>query len=250
VFDGGRLSSVVSQCWFARTAETYPPDCVVAPQAVLRGSGFLRAPFQISKRAAGEATKFSRSGVELLGLISAAHLECGEPPAETSEFIRRQLGNSFDDFFDLHVAQYSIERLVERRKTIGHHQSGSAQRSPEPSLQFRRESMASNHCNPDRQPSELNEPKRERHIFRQHRPQAVIPSRWPRSPSPDNVPGDLRTFCVASKIATTRSNISVPPGKSRLKGWDRLASSTRYCFASTTGRHDAPFQHPRRENTS
>jgi hypothetical protein len=29
--------------------------------------------------------------------------------------------------------------------------------------------------------------------------------------------------------------------KSRLKGWDRRASSTRYRFASTAGRHDAPF---------
>src|SRR6266436_9732084 len=93
---------------------------VVTPQAVLRGSRFLRAPFQISKRAAGEATEFSRSGVELLGVISAARLERGEPPAETGELIRRQLGNSFGDFFDLHAAQYSIERLVERRKTIGH----------------------------------------------------------------------------------------------------------------------------------
>jgi hypothetical protein len=92
---------------------------VVAPQAVLSGSRFLRAPFQISKRAAGEATEFSRSGVELLGVISAARLECGEPPAETGELIRRQLGNSFGDFFDLHAAQYSIERLVERRKRLG-----------------------------------------------------------------------------------------------------------------------------------
>src|SRR6266446_6034396 len=91
---------------------------VVAHEAVLRGSRFLRAPLQISKRATGEATEFSRSGVELLGVISAARLECGEPPAETGELIRRQLGNSFGDFFDLHVAQYSIERLVERRKTI------------------------------------------------------------------------------------------------------------------------------------
>ena len=93
---------------------------VVAAQSVLRGSRFLRAPFQISKRAAGEATEFSRSGVELLGVISAARLECGEPPAETGELIRRQLGNSFGDFFNLHVMQYSIERLVERRKMIGY----------------------------------------------------------------------------------------------------------------------------------
>lgn len=84
---------------------------VVAHQAVLRGSRFLRAPLEISKRATGEATEFSRSGVEFLGVISAARLECGEPPAETGELIRWQLGNSFGDFFDLHVAQYSIERL-------------------------------------------------------------------------------------------------------------------------------------------
>jgi hypothetical protein len=31
----------------------------------------------------------------------------GEPAAEASELIRRQLGNSFGDFFDFHVAQYS-----------------------------------------------------------------------------------------------------------------------------------------------
>jgi hypothetical protein len=74
-------------------------------------SRFLRAPLQISKRATGEATEFSRCRVEFLGVISAARLECGEPPAETGELIRRQPGNSFGDFFDLHVAQYSIERL-------------------------------------------------------------------------------------------------------------------------------------------
>jgi hypothetical protein len=92
----------------------------VGQLGALGGLRFLRAPFQISERAAGEATEFSRSGVELLAVISAARLECGEPPAETGELIRRQLGNSFGDFFDLHVAQYSIAMLVERRKTIGH----------------------------------------------------------------------------------------------------------------------------------
>jgi hypothetical protein len=30
-----------------------------------------------------------------------------EPVAEAGELIRRQLGNSFGDFFDFHVAQYS-----------------------------------------------------------------------------------------------------------------------------------------------
>ena len=68
-------------------------------------SRFLRAPFQFSNRAAGEATKFGRSGVKLLGVVGAARLECGEPTAESGELIRRQLGNSFGDFFDFHGAQ-------------------------------------------------------------------------------------------------------------------------------------------------
>ena len=37
----------------------------------------------------------------------AARLERGEPAAEAGELIRRQLGNSFGDFFYFHVAQYS-----------------------------------------------------------------------------------------------------------------------------------------------
>ena len=41
-------------------------------------SRFLRALFQFSKRAAGEATKFGRSGVKLLGVVGAARLECGK----------------------------------------------------------------------------------------------------------------------------------------------------------------------------
>ena len=52
-------------------------------------SRFLRALFQFSKRAAGEATKFGRSGVKLLGVIGAARLECGEPATESGELIRR-----------------------------------------------------------------------------------------------------------------------------------------------------------------
>ncbi len=40
-------------------------------------------------------------------MIGAARLECGEPAAEAGELIRRQLDNSFSDFFDFHVAQYS-----------------------------------------------------------------------------------------------------------------------------------------------
>ena len=40
-------------------------------------------------------------------MIGAARLECGEPAAESGELIRRQLGNSFGDFFDFHVTQYS-----------------------------------------------------------------------------------------------------------------------------------------------
>ena len=40
-------------------------------------------------------------------MIGSARLECGEPAAEASELIRRQLGDSFGDFFDFHVRQYS-----------------------------------------------------------------------------------------------------------------------------------------------
>jgi hypothetical protein len=58
-------------------------------------SRFLRALFQFSKRAAGESTKFNRSGVKLVGMVGAARLECGEPAAESGELIRRQLGDSF-----------------------------------------------------------------------------------------------------------------------------------------------------------
>ncbi len=69
--------------------------------------GSLGALFQFSKRAAGETAKFGRSGVELLGVVGAARLECGEPAAEAGELIRRQFGDGFDDFFDFHAAQYS-----------------------------------------------------------------------------------------------------------------------------------------------
>ena len=40
-------------------------------------------------------------------MIGSVRLECGEPAAEASELIRRQLGDSFRDFFDFHVTQYS-----------------------------------------------------------------------------------------------------------------------------------------------
>ena len=76
-------------------------------------SRFLRALFQFSKRAAGEATEFGRSGIKLLGVVGAARLECGEPAAESGELIRRQLGNSFGDFFDFHGAQLTSSKLLE-----------------------------------------------------------------------------------------------------------------------------------------
>jgi putative ABC transport system substrate-binding protein len=41
-------------------------------------SRFLRAPFQFSKRAAGEATKFGRSGVKLLGVVGSARYVEGQ----------------------------------------------------------------------------------------------------------------------------------------------------------------------------
>jgi hypothetical protein len=42
-----------------------------------------------------------------LQLDGTARLECGEPAAEAGELIRRQLSNSFGDFFNFHVAQYN-----------------------------------------------------------------------------------------------------------------------------------------------
>ena len=40
-------------------------------------------------------------------MVGATGLECGETAAESSELIRRQLGDNFGDFFDFHGAQYS-----------------------------------------------------------------------------------------------------------------------------------------------
>ena len=78
-------------------------------------SRFLRALFQFSKRAAGEATKFGRSGVEFLSVVGAARLECDEPAAEAGELIGRQLGDNFGDFFDFNVAQYSTAGRINLR---------------------------------------------------------------------------------------------------------------------------------------
>ena len=64
----------------------------------------VRALFQFSECAAGEAAKFGRSGVELVGVVGAACLECGEPAPEAGELIRRQLGNRFGDRFDFHAS--------------------------------------------------------------------------------------------------------------------------------------------------
>jgi hypothetical protein len=46
-------------------------------------------------------------------VVGAARLECGEPAAESGELIRRQLGNSFGDFFDFHGAQLTSLNLYE-----------------------------------------------------------------------------------------------------------------------------------------
>jgi hypothetical protein len=56
---------------------------------------------------AGEAAKFGRSGVELLGVVSAGRLECSKPAAKPVELIWRQLDNGLGDFFDFHEAHYS-----------------------------------------------------------------------------------------------------------------------------------------------
>jgi hypothetical protein len=56
---------------------------------------------------AGEAAKFGRSGVELLGVVSTGRLECSKPAAKPVELIWRQLDNGLGDFFDFHEAHYS-----------------------------------------------------------------------------------------------------------------------------------------------
>ena len=84
-----------------------------------RSLRFLRALFQFLQGAAGKAAKFSRSGVEFLGVVAAAGLECREPAAEAGELIRRQLGDGFGDFFHFHAGQYSTAGgLVEPWKGI------------------------------------------------------------------------------------------------------------------------------------
>ena len=45
---------------------------------------------------------------ELLGVIAAARLECGEPATEAGELIRP--GDCFGDLFDFHVALYSTAK--------------------------------------------------------------------------------------------------------------------------------------------
>ncbi len=80
------------------------------------GSLFIRALFQLGKRAASEAAKCGCGGVELLGVVGAARLECVKPAAETGELIRRQLGNGFGDLFDFHAAPI---RSARRRSALG-----------------------------------------------------------------------------------------------------------------------------------
>jgi len=91
-----------------------PPLDDIAPIELL--TVFLRAPFQFSKRAAREAAEFSRGGVEFLRVIGATRLECGKPAAEAGELIRRQVGNSFGDFFDFHLRSVAQAWLSDRRE--------------------------------------------------------------------------------------------------------------------------------------
>ena len=75
----------------------------------------LRAPSQFGKRAPGETAELRRRGVEFVGMVGAARLECAEPAAEAREFIRRQFGDGFGDFFDFHDAEYSAFWLRRER---------------------------------------------------------------------------------------------------------------------------------------
>ena len=115
-----RFARVSACCWSTeltraerlrrRPGETYPPRWCSASSGSLTRVTTLARPFK-SANARPARRPVRRSGVELLDVIGAVRLECGEPPAETGELIRRQLGNSFGDFFDLHVAQYIMLRL-------------------------------------------------------------------------------------------------------------------------------------------
>jgi hypothetical protein len=71
------------------------------------GLAVLCATSQFSERAPGETAELGCRGVELLGMIAAARLERGEPAAKARHFIRRQLCDSFGDFFDFHMAEHS-----------------------------------------------------------------------------------------------------------------------------------------------
>ena len=71
----------------------------------------------LAKRAAGEATEFSRSRVELLSVIGAARLECGKPAAEAVELIRRQLGNSFGHFSTF-MWRYSYDEVKDPCRSV------------------------------------------------------------------------------------------------------------------------------------
>ena len=53
-------------------------------------------------------------------MVGAARLECDEAAAEAGELIRRELGNSFGDFLDLHVTQYrtDVAWLNRRRRLV------------------------------------------------------------------------------------------------------------------------------------
>src|SRR5262249_33262823 len=63
--------------------------------------------FSIQQTRGRRSDQVCRSGVEFLGVVGVACLECDEPAAEAGELIGRQLGDNFGDFFDFHVAQYS-----------------------------------------------------------------------------------------------------------------------------------------------
>src|SRR5262245_36012694 len=84
-------------------------------------------------------------------------------------------------------------------------------------------------------------------LNRRSRPQAVfLPDRRVHHLRP-TFQGDFRTFCVAPKIATTRFKDQRSSREIPAQAWDRLASSTRYRFASTAGPPMLRSQHSRRE---
>jgi hypothetical protein len=72
---------------------------------------FFGAFLKFGKRTASYAPEFRCGGAEFLGVVCAACRERDEPSTKAGKLIRRQLDDSFGDFFDFHVGLAFILRM-------------------------------------------------------------------------------------------------------------------------------------------